>query len=849
MNDPSATGPAQPVHPDKPRAFLRMNFQIALGAAGALVVIVMAGFQIHDILRRVDMLVATTGQSYASLARTLSEQTRSALQAVDVVLEDTASSWPLMDFSRAQWRKSLQSRMRAVPQIANLVVVGADGKAIVSGLDPQFSRDWIAQQPFFRAQRNQAGTGLFVSTVYPAEGTPNGRIALSRRIDDEAGRFQGIVVAWIELGYFLRFYQAIDLGAGSEVVLFRPGGGLFVRYPAEQADSRSQLAEQALLSSLLLADPDKQASLRRNPIDGEQRIFAVQPAGDFPLAVGLSVTKAAVLDPWRTQVMHSTLRTTLLCLSVIALVWLALRHLRRSERAESQLRVQTALLDELFESAPEAIVMLDLDERVTRVNREFTRMFGYGADQVRGRALDTLIVPEELLPDWQRLARSVREGRHTSLATERVRSDGTRLHVSEHGAPILGPAGRIGSYAIYRDLSEQRLADAERDKLEARLRQAVKLETIGTMAGGIAHDFNNILAAILGYGDMARNAAAQGSTLRRYLGNVLAAAHRGKALIDQILTYGRSSRGQRAAVNVDEVVEETLDLVRVSLAQDIELETILSARRAAVIADPTHLHQVIMNLCRNAEYAMPAGGTLTVALETLDAKQDEKLSHSLLQAGHYVRLRVADTGMGMSAELSARIFEPFFTTRDSGAGTGLGLAVVQGIVSDLGGGIDVLTRPGEGSRFDIYLPRSDAEAITKADEALPLPRGNGERILLVEDEKPLMLLTEEMLAALNYEPAGFTSPSEALAEFRADPTRFDAVVLDQLMPGMSGTELARQMRQVRADVPVVLISGYTGPVLSEQALSAGIDRILTKPLDLRQLAEALSQMLRVQTAH
>ena len=372
-----------------------------------------------------------------------------------------------------------------------------------------------------------------------------------------------------------------------------------------------------------------------------------QSAG-YPLAVGVSVKKAALLDAWHVQVLHSTVRTTLLCLSVIALVWLVLRHLRRSELAEEQLRVQTALLDELFESAPEAIVMLDLDQRVTRVNREFTRMFGYTAEDARGRALDTLIVPEELRPEWQRLARSARSGRHTSIETERVRNDGVRLHVSELGAPILIATGQIASYAIYRDMSERRLADAERDKLETRLRQAVKLEAIGTMAGGIAHDFNNILAAILGYGDMAQNAAAEGSTLKRYVGNVLAAAHRAKALIDQILTYSRSNRGQRTVVNVNEVVEETLDLVRVSLPEEIDLDTALAARRAAVIADPTQIHQLIMNLCRNAEHAMTAGGKLTVLVDVIDINEDAALSHGLLPAGRYIRLRVEDTGCGMT---------------------------------------------------------------------------------------------------------------------------------------------------------------------------------------------------------
>jgi PAS domain S-box-containing protein len=846
VNDLSIARDAQDpqLQPGKRGARSRIDFRLALRIAGTLMVVVTASVQLYDILRRLDIVVETAEQSYASLSRTLAEQTRSAAQAVDVVVQDTATVLQLTRL-RADDPKihdRLRSRMRLIPHIENLFVAGSDGSVLVSGADATPPREWIALQPFFLAHRQRTDPGLFISQAFRSEGAANWTIALSRRINDAGGRFQGVAVAWVDLDYFRRFYQAIDLGAGSEVVLFRQGGGLLVRYPSAGDELSRQFPEEALFRSLL-AGQSKTATLLKSPADGQERIYAAQAVGGYPLAVGVSVKRAAVLDAWHVQVMHSTVRTTLLCLSVIALVWLVLRHLRRSELAEEQLRVQTALLDELFESAPEAIVMLDLDQRVTRVNREFTRMFGYTPEQVRGRALDTLIVPAELRPEWQRLESSVRHGLHMSMETERIRNDGLRLHVSELGAPILVATGQIASYAIYRDISERRLADAERDKLETRLRQAVKLEAIGTMAGGIAHDFNNILAAILGYGDMAQNAAAEGSTLKRYVGNVLAAAHRAKALIDQILTYSRTNRGQRTVVNVDEVVEETLDLLRVSLPEDIELDTVLTARRAAVIADPTHIHQLIMNLCRNAEHAMSAGGKLTVALDVIDASEDAALSHGLLPAGRYIRLRVEDTGCGMTPEVAARIFEPFFTTRDAGAGTGLGLALVQGIVSDLGGAIDVASRPGQGSTFDIYLPRSDAEAIQKADDAAPLPRGHGERVLLVEDEKPLMLLTEEMLAALNYEPAGFTQPSEALEEFRADPTRFDAVVLDQLMPGMTGTELARQMRQLRADVPVVLISGYTGPVLTQQALSAGIDHILTKPLDLRQIAEAMSQVL------
>ena len=833
----------------KPRAAWRVDFQLALRIAGGLMVVVMASVQLYDIIRRLDIVVETAQRNYTSLARTLSEQSRSAVQAVEVVVQDTATVMQLTQLRADDpgMHERLRSRMQLIPQIRDLFVAGRDGSVLIAGSDSPPARDWVVRQDFFLTPREQTSSALFISKAFRRESSDNWTIALSHRINDADGRFRGVAVAWLDLDYFRRFYADIDLGNGSEIVLFRRDGGLLVRYPGRSDALSPPFADEALYRSLV-AGPRGPGKLLKNPADGQERVYAAEAVHDYPLAIGVSVKKATVLDAWHEQVVHSTVRTTLLCLSVIALVWLVLRHLRRSERAEEQLRVQTALLDELFESAPEAIVMLDLEQRVTRVNREFTRMFGYMAEQVRGQALDTLIVPEELRPEWQRLARSVRHGRHTSMETERVRADGVRLSVSELGAPILVATGQIASYAIYRDISERRLADAERDKLETRLRQAVKLEAIGAMAGGIAHDFNNILAAILGYGDMAQNAAAEGSTLKRYVGNVLAAAHRAKALIDQILTYSRSNRGHRTVVNVDEVVEETLDLVRVSLPNGIEMDAQLTARQAAVIADATQIHQLIMNLCRNAEHAMPAGGKLTVALDVIDANEDAALSHGLLSAGRYVRLRVKDTGCGMSAEVTARIFEPFFTTRDSGTGTGLGLALVQGIVTDLGGAIDVVSQPGQGSTFDIYLPRSDAEAIEKADHAAPLPRGNGERVLLVEDEKPLMLLTEEMLAALNYEPAGFTNPSEALEEFRLDPSRFDVVVLDQLMPGMTGTDLARQMRQLRTDMPVVLISGYTGPVLTQQALSAGIDHILTKPLDLRQIAEAISNVLSRETA-
>src|SRR5690606_31225676 len=225
--------------------------------------------------------------------------------------------------------------------------------------------------------------------------------------------------------------------------------------------------------------------------------------------VGAVAPKTMVLLPWHTQVLHSAVRTTLLCLSVALLMWLVLRELRHRERTEQSLQVQTALLDELFESAPEAIVLLDRQGRVSRVNREFTGMFGYRAEELVGKALDPVLVPEDRREESARMARAASRGQRAGGETERLRRDGTRLPVSVLVAPIIAPGGQIATYAIYRDISERKLAESERARLEVRLRHAEKLEAIGTMAGGIAHDFNNILSAILGYGDMAYNLAPE----------------------------------------------------------------------------------------------------------------------------------------------------------------------------------------------------------------------------------------------------------------------------------------------------------------------------------------------------
>ncbi len=391
------------------------------------------------------------------------------------------------------------------------------------------------------------------------------------------------------------------------------------------------------------------------------------------------------------------------------------------------------------------------------------------------------------------------------------------------------------------DITDRKTAEAERERLEMQLRQAQKLEAIGTLAGGIAHDFNNILAAILGYGEMAQKDAPDGSAQRRHIDAAISAGMRAKSLVERILAFSRSGMGERVPVHVQSVVVETLDQLAASLPHGITLEQRLEAGDAAVLGDPTQVHQVVMNLCANAVQAMKSHGTLTVVLDRVDLAAPH-CATCMLTDGAYVRLSVRDTGVGIAPQLIERIFDPFFTTKEVGVGTGLGLSLVHGIVTDLGGGIDVQSQLGAGSSFTVYLPWS---AAVHAPEVVQesVVGGDGETVLLVDDEEALVRLGEEMIAGLGYEPVGFTSSAAALEAFRATPERFDAVLSDESMPEMTGSELARAIRTIRDDIPIVLMSGYVTAALAHRARDAGVLDVLAKPLVARDIARSLAGAL------
>ncbi|MEJ1963108.1 MAG: CHASE domain-containing protein [Gammaproteobacteria bacterium] len=531
-----------------------------------------------------------------------------------------------------------------------------------------------------------------------------------------------------------------------------------------------------------------------------------------------------------------------LSLLLFGISWSEANLRSRAMKIASDMTQEVRQQAELLDLTHDTIFLRDSANVIRYWNRAASDAYGFTAEEAIGRTADDLLKTRYSLPFdslWEELTRVDRwEGEvvHT-------RRDGTEILVASRWSVQRGASGEIESILeTNNDITERRRAEEDRRRLEASLLQAQKLEAMGTLAGGVAHDFNNILGAVLGYGELAQNAAPAGSALRRYVDNMVGAGQRAKSLVERILAFSRSGVGPRVAVHVQSVVAEALELLSASLPENVRLEQELVADDAAVTGDATQIHQVVFNLCTNAVQAMRYGGTLAVRLQCISTDAARTVITGTLPPGEYVELTVHDTGAGIEPALHDRIFDPFFTTKGVGVGTGLGLSLVHGIVTELGGGVDMSSEVGHGTTFTVFLPRH-GRVDPAAIELERVAHGDGETIMLVDDEEMLVRLSEETLAGLGYEPVGFTSAAEALQAFRADPERFAAVMSDETMPGMTGSQLTEHIIAIRRDIPIILMSGYAGPTLAARARAAGARDVLGKPLQSADIARALAGVL------
>ena len=500
------------------------------------------------------------------------------------------------------------------------------------------------------------------------------------------------------------------------------------------------------------------------------------------------------------------------------------------KRVEEERRQLAAAI----EQAAEAIVITDADGTAQYVNPAWERVSGVSRSETLGKSMRALLGGRGGDAASRDLWDTVASGRTWTGRLQHKRPDGSMGVEEVTASPVRDTAGNIVNFvAVTRDITGQ-LA------LESRLQRAQKLEAIGTLAGGIAHDFNNILSAIMGYTDLAISDLAPDSDLYSNLAEVAKASQRAKELVAQILAFSRQTDREIRPVRVQSIAKETLKLLRGSIPSTIEIREDIRQDCAPVLADPTGIHQILMNLGTNAYHAMQdEGGVLVLRLSQVEVSNSEIERDPSLSAGEYVRLEVHDTGHGMDEATLARIFEPYFTTKERGEGTGLGLATIHGIVSDLNGVIHVYSEPGEGSTFTVLLPCVHEDE-TAREAAPPTEQLRGtERVLLVDDEQPIGEFARTALERLGYRVTIQTSGPTALELFAGDPGAFDVIVTDQMMPRMKGIELIHKIHALRPDIPVILCSGFAETMRENTATDNNVQCHVMKPIIGADLARAI----------
>jgi PAS domain S-box-containing protein len=500
---------------------------------------------------------------------------------------------------------------------------------------------------------------------------------------------------------------------------------------------------------------------------------------------------------------------------------------------EERLRLAMAI-----DQVAEGVSIVDLEGRIVSANPAFAEHHGLPHGGVAGRPLpDVLLIDARDRETLLSLRDAIRLGTAWNWHVTQHMPDGILREIDLSVSPRQDESGQlIGSIAVDRDVTQE-------TKLEKRVRERQKMESLGTLAGGIAHDFNNILLPILINTELMLNQETKDSPAARRLSQVLEAARRGKDMVRQIIAFSQQKEQERKPVAVYPIIKESMKFLRISMPKNIELHEKIEARSAMAVADPTQIHQVLMNLGSNAAHAMrEKGGVLEIGLTTVSLDDKSASRFIGLKPGPYLCLTVRDTGHGMTSDVMERVFEPFFTTKKQGEGSGMGLAVVHGIVKGHGGAISLSSELGKGTEFAVYLPRVTGIRQAEKETTEPYPTGT-ERILYVDDEAMQVRAMSKLLEHLGYRAVGLTDPGQALEAFRRHPQAFDVVITDQTMPSISGRELAREILKIRPDLPVIICTGYSETLGEKEALAMGIKGFMMKPFSVREIAEEIRRVL------
>jgi PAS domain S-box-containing protein len=522
------------------------------------------------------------------------------------------------------------------------------------------------------------------------------------------------------------------------------------------------------------------------------------------------------------------------------------RDMTHRKQAEEKLKENEEKYKQLVNHAPAGIYEVDFNTgKLVSVNDVMCEYTGYTKNELLNMSALDFLTQESQLKLLDRMDRLGKGEKISGSVEYKARTkDGREFWTLINVRYIYDQNGKAqGAMVVAHDITELKQAEEEKERLEYQLRQAQKMEAVGTLAGGIAHDFNNILSVIIGYTELILMNGNVDEEVRQNLKEIFNASKHARDMVKQILAFSRQSKHERKPIQVRHIVKEALKMLRASLPATIKIQQKLEKNSGVIEADPTQFHQVLMNLCTNAAHAMhEKDGVLEISLSNKDWDQNATDRPAELKPGPYLKLSVSDTGNGINPEAQDHIFEPYFTTKQKGEGTGLGLAVVQGIIRSHNGAVTVESEVGQGSTFHVYLPRIQQSVATDEVASTPLPMGQ-ERILLVDDEQPLVDIGKQMLERLGYTVAARTSSVEALELFKAQPNRFDLVITDIVMPNMTGETLAEELMDIRADIPVIFCTGYSEKFTRQQASDMGVRSFLMKPLLMQDLANTVRQAL------
>lgn len=763
------------------------------------------------------------------IAKSLSSMVETAINKDLNVLKKTAEDPVMCELVRIKKYNDISKILSDLNKIIGIdyegiTMVDSEGIIKADGVDPDRVGLSLASREYFQeAKKGKVAIGSVKYSLvsgYPVFG-------ICAPILSERGEFLGGIIGVVKADYLLHYISSLELGkTGFGFMIDR--NGIIIAHPEKKfilkIDTLKENDDVREISKRMI---NKETGTGEYFFNGAWKLVGFTPVHIAGWSIGVTQTKQEVMT------LAYSNRNLILLVTGISLFISALLLLFLSGKISSPVQNILATLNQAIDQAADAIFIINPDRKISFANPAASEISGQSANDLKDSVFDLKNSDIETDEIWEKL----KSGGTWNSVIHGTKKDSSTYTINLKVTPVRDDSQKINAYLAIAGDRTKELA------MENQLRQSQKMEAIGTLAGGIAHDFNNILGAIFGYIELSLSSLDDKEEIKNYLQETISAAERAKDLINHILVFSRQMEQAKQPVKPKDLIEDVLKLIRASLPATIEIHKKLESD-SLILADKTQLHQIIMNLCSNAGYAMKEkGGSLEIILKDVEIDRETQCGGSIIHKGKYVEIIISDTGNGIPDEFIDRIFEPFFTTKPQGEGTGLGLSVVHGIIRSINGAISVKSKENKGTIFSIYIPavkETFEEPIILEESELLNGKGN---ILLVDDEENLIKTGTSLLKNFGYSAFGFTDPEKALASFREKPFFYDAVISDYTMPHYTGFDLAAIIKDIRPEIPFILCSGYIDADVEGKMKLLKINAFLKKPLRGKNIAETLRSVL------